>query len=234
MRTNLCIDASVILYLLIIYIQQRFVLLKDVWKEGKFNGDWCSNSSLWNDAPELSAELSANTPEQCFWMAYEDVCSVFNTVVSVNLMSSAEYEATVCGTWSIAPTTACIATDNNSVATSAPTKQSRTSTTAATTKQCTKDGPVDCSTWLYTQQYHIKIGNDADVTGTDSNLSSDVLQNLHAVHIALTIEDARYHKRDYKQAAQPHTAVGFAIVQRQPSDDSVRAITSITAEHKIM
>jgi Calpain family cysteine protease len=220
------------MYIPTIHTQQRFVLLKDVWTEGKFNGDWCSNSNRWNDAPQLSAELSAQTPEQCFWMAYEDVCSVFNTVVSVNVMSSAEHEATVYGTWSIASTTACIATDNNNAVKRTPTQQPQTS---VTTRQCTSGNTVDCSTWLYTQQYHIKIGNIADTAGTDSGESSTVVQNLHTVHIALTVEDARYHKQDYKQSAQSHTAVGFALVHRQPSDDTVmKAIASIADEHKIM
>jgi Calpain family cysteine protease len=218
------------MYIPTIHTQQRFVLLKDVWTEGKFNGDWCSNSNCWNDTPELSAELSAHTPEQCFWMAYEDVCSVFNTVVSVNLMNSAEYEATMCGTWSIAPTTACIATASNSAVTSTPIQQSHT---GVIRKQCASGNTVDCSTWLYTQQYHIKVG--ATAADTDSIKSSDVVQMLHTVHIALTVEDARYHKKDYKQTAQSHTAVGFALVYRQPNDDSVmKAITSITDEHKIM
>jgi Calpain family cysteine protease len=234
---KLCTDAYMTNTLLI-RSQQRFVLLKDVWTEGQFNGNWCKNSNRWDDSPELSAELSAHTPQQCFWMSYEDVCNVFNTVVSVNLMSSAEYEATVCGSWSVAHTTACITTDSGSVVTSTPTQQSHSTSNAATAttkKQRAQENVIDCSTWLYTQQYHIKVGNDSDATGTDTSSNSDVAQKLHTVHVAVTIEDARYHKQNYKQSLEQQTAIGFALVQRQPGDNSSNmAIISITDEHKIM
>eukprot|EP00746_Dinoflagellata_sp_MGD_P160974 gnl/MRDRNA2_/MRDRNA2_87967_c0_seq1.p1 gnl/MRDRNA2_/MRDRNA2_87967_c0~~gnl/MRDRNA2_/MRDRNA2_87967_c0_seq1.p1 ORF type:complete len:495 (+),score=121.84 gnl/MRDRNA2_/MRDRNA2_87967_c0_seq1:95-1486(+) len=55
--------------------------LRNPWGTGEWAGDWSDNSSLWDEHPEVAAELGHEEADDgLFWMTYEDFCSSYSAV----------------------------------------------------------------------------------------------------------------------------------------------------------